>query len=100
SIASSARPAMGPVNMSDGTMNGRGSPLGSDRRSCQERPYLSWIQPYRSLNGYLSSSMSGVPPDDNLPQAASRLSRARESRDGSKLRMNEIDGLNLKKGPA
>ena len=44
--------------------------------------------------------MSGVPPADNFPHSVSRFSRAWGSRDGSKLRKNEIDGLNLKRGPA
>src|SRR5262249_39562783 len=99
-IASSARPAPAPVNMREGTMNGRCSPPGLDSMSCHDRPYLSWIHPKRSLNGYLSSGMSGVPPAESLSQVASRVSRARGSRDGSKLRKNEIDGLSLNKGPA
>src|SRR5688572_4777824 len=86
--------------MIDGTIKGRSSPSGSERMSCQERPYLSCTQPKRSLNGYLSRGISAVPPSDNFSQRVSRLFRASRSLDGSKFTKNDTEGLNLNRGPA
>src|SRR3989338_3131715 len=61
---------------------------------CQERPYLSCSQPYRSLNGYLSSSIRTFPPSANFPHNTSTSSFVLHET------LNDIDGLNLKSGPA
>jgi hypothetical protein len=106
-MASSALPQLVPTNSIDGTIGGRGSPSGLVRINCHDRPYLSWTQPYRSLNGYWSIGISTMPPSDNFSQTSSIFSLASFSRDGdgsknngSKLTMNDTDGLNLKSGPA
>src|SRR5687767_11084196 len=106
-MASSARPALSPVNISDGRIAGRGSPSGLVRINCHERPYLSWIQPYLSLKGYLSIGISTVPPSDNFFHAISSFFLASFSGDGdplnsngSKFTMKDTDGLNLNNGPA
>ncbi len=44
--------------------------------------------------------MSASPPSESFAQSASRCSFALGSMEGSKFSMNEIDGLNLKYGPA
>jgi hypothetical protein len=41
-----------------------------------------------------------VPRSESFAHVASRFFRAFLSREGSKLRMNEMEGLNLKSGPA
>src|SRR5262245_21181276 len=81
-------------------MTGRFSPSGFVRMSCHDRPYLSWTQPYPSLNGYLSSGINTFPPADSFPHMLSIRALASLSCDGSKLTMKDIDGLNLNRGPA
>jgi hypothetical protein len=62
--------------------------------SCQDSPYLSCSQPNRSLHGYVSSGMSTEPPEESCAQSASTSVAVLH------FTWNEIDGLNLKSGPA
>src|SRR5688500_16694069 len=98
-MASSARPALSPENIMDGTIEGRGSPSGLVRINCHDSPYLSWIQPYLSLKGYLSIGMSTVPPSVNFCHAMSSFFLASFSGEGellnnkgSKFTMKDTDG--------
>src|SRR5690606_3092212 len=89
-------------------MGGRGSPPGSESISCHETPNLSWIQPYRSLKGYLSSGIKTVPPSDRRCHTVSSVLLAAclsgpsdaSKNNGSKLTIKETDGLILNTGPA
>src|SRR5439155_12766994 len=90
---SSALPHTWPTNMSAGVIVCLIS-LSPTKMICQESPYLSCSHPYLSLHGYAPSSMSAVPLSDNLLQSASTSSFVLH------LTWNEMDGLNLKSGPA
>ena len=54
----------------------------------------------QEANADFWSGMSGVPPSESLAHSASKCLRASLSMDGSKLSMNDTDGLSLKSGPA
>src|SRR6266478_228018 len=62
--------------------------------TCHERPYLSCVHPYFSLNGYSASSIRGVPPSESFFHKASTSSFVLQA-----IR-KDTDGLNLKNGPA
>src|SRR5687767_5023283 len=105
-MASSARPTLSPTNKMDGSIDGRGSDSGFVRINCHDKPYLSWIQPYRSLNGYLSIGISTLPPSDSFSHVRSICFLAFSGDDdflnnrGSKFTIHDTEGLNLNSGPA
>src|SRR5262245_20553344 len=62
--------------------------------TCHERPYLSCVHPYFSLNGYWPSSMSVVPPFESCFHNESTSSLVLQAT------RNDTEGLNLNRGPA
>src|SRR5437773_1009045 len=62
--------------------------------TCQDKPYLSSIQPYRSLKGYLSSGIRILPPGERRCHTASTSCAVPH------LMWKDTDGLNLNNGPA
>src|SRR5262245_12968673 len=61
---------------------------------CHDSPYLSFSQPYRSLNGYWPSSISDEPPFSSTFHSSSASPLVRQA-----IR-NDTAGVNLKSGPA
>src|SRR5215471_6184548 len=92
-MASSALPLTAPTNIRAGVIVCAVA-IPPVEMSCHERPYLSSTQPYLSLQGYFPSSIKTLPPCDNLAQSASTCEAVLH------FTWNEMDGLNLKSGPA
>src|SRR5215472_820265 len=92
-MASSALPDTSPTNIKTGVI-AWAALVPPVELSCHERPYLSCSQPYLSLHGYFPSSIMTLPRSDNFAQIASTSSAVLH------FTWNEIEGLNLKSGPA
>src|SRR2546421_8090304 len=92
-MASSAFPHCSPTNMSVGMILCLISRLPMNI-TCHDRPYLSCIHPYLSLDGYSLSSMSAEPPSDSFFHSTSTSSFVLQAT------RNDTAAVNLKSGPA